>query len=334
MDGQGNFEKIVREPARLAARWSQAFSATNPSVTLLQDEILPIEDRESHTGSNFTDGCATISPELSRAVWKRLHQSRGRDFRSKVVPSVFQFRLGGAKGVVIQDLTLPGRVICLRPSQTKFDAPGVLTLDIQSTSLRPKAMYLNRPLITLLEHLGVEQSAITELQAAAICDVQAIRTSLARASNLFMQHGFGSSFRLPSLFNNIVKLLKLDIEDQSYPNYLPNKLIADALYCAAVHTLRELKHRAHILVPASVTLLGAADEWNCLEEGEIYATVYYEKTGKTVPITGKVLITRSPQVHPGDVQYVTAVRKPELSHLTNVVIFSCKYVTCFGIRCS
>jgi RNA-dependent RNA polymerase len=42
-------------------------------------------------------------------------------------------------------------------------------------------------------------------------------------------------------------------------------------------------------------------------------------------IEGQVLITRSPQVHPGDVQLVTAVRRPELNHLKNVVVFSqCK----------
>jgi hypothetical protein len=56
-----------------------------------------------------------------------------------------------------------------------------------------------------------------------------------------------------------------------------------------------------------------ADEWDCLEEGEIYATVHDERTGKTEAIIGRVLVTRSPQVHPGDVQFVTAVRRPQLS---------------------
>jgi hypothetical protein len=34
------------------------------------------------------------------------------------------------------------------------------------------------------------------------------------------------------------------------------------------------------------------------------------------------LNTQSPQVHLGDVQFVTAVRRPELNHLRNVVVFS------------
>ena len=62
-----------------------------------------------------------------------------------------------------------------------------------------------------------------------------------------------------------------------------------------------------------------------MEEGEIFATVYDERKGVEHPIEGRVLITRSPQVHPGDVQFVTAVRRPELKHLKNVVVFSCRW---------
>jgi len=61
-----------------------------------------------------------------------------------------------------------------------------------------------------------------------------------------------------------------------------------------------------------------------LEEGEIFATVHDEKTKLYKEITGTVAITRSPQIHPGDVQTVKAVRRKELEHLTNVVVFSCR----------
>ena len=62
-----------------------------------------------------------------------------------------------------------------------------------------------------------------------------------------------------------------------------------------------------------------------MAEGEIFATVYDESKGTEQFIEGQVLITRSPQVHPGDVQLVKAVRRPELSHLRNVVVFSCRW---------
>ncbi|EGO19462.1 hypothetical protein SERLADRAFT_478899 [Serpula lacrymans var. lacrymans S7.9] len=142
---------------------------------------------------------------------------------------------------------------------------------------------------------------------------------------MFQQHGFGNSFRLSSLFHNLATLLDLHIDDNSQGSVVwSNDLVGNTLHCASTHALRELKYRAHIAVPGSYTLLGVSDEWGCLREGEIYATVQDERTGLYKPIEGPVVITRSPQVHPGDLQFVTAVRRPELSHLTNVVVFSCE----------
>jgi RNA-dependent RNA polymerase len=241
------------------------------------------------------------------------------------MPSGIQFRLGGAKGVVVLDPTLDGKVICLRPSQTKFDGLDNLTFDIQSTSSRPRPMFLNRPLIMLLEHLGVVPDIITDLQSTSIREVQSIRTSLSQATKVFLQHNLGASYHLPSLFNNISKYLELEISDLPDDSFLHHHLMEEALYCGATHALREIKYRAHILVPGSFTLLGVSDEYDCLAEGEIFATVYDESKETEKFIEGKVLITRSPQVHPGDVQLVTAVRRPELNHLKNVVVFSCRW---------
>jgi hypothetical protein len=177
----------------------------------------------------------------------------------------------------------------------------------------------------LLEHLGVSSDVIVDLQSTSIREVQAIQTSLSQATKVFLQHNLGASYHLPSLFNNIYKYLGLDISGRP-DGSLHHHLVDKALYCAATHALREIKYRAHILVPGSVTLLGVSDEYNCLAEGEIFATVYDESKKIEQSIEGQVLITRSPQVHPGDVQVVTGVRRPELTHLKNVVVFSCKCV--------
>jgi RNA-dependent RNA polymerase len=326
MNGQGDFTKLERKPARLAARWSQAFSSTDPSVTLETSQIRHIEDRwNTDRSSIFTDGCGTISPALAHEVWSRLQFANRKPSRL-TTPSCFQIRLGGAKGVIIQDAKLSGKVICLRPSQVKFDAPQSLTLDIAATSSRPSPMFLNRPLIVLLEHLGVHPRQIVNLQEQAICHVEASR-SLAMGPALLQQHGLGASFRLPSLFSNILKFLHLDVNldsDQDSDRILNHELIRECLRSAAAYVLREIKHRARIPVPGSYTLLGVSDEANCLEEGQIYVTIKDERTGLYKPVRGKVLITRSPQIHPGDVQFVEAVDCPGLRHLTNVVVFSCR----------
>ncbi|KAH7883958.1 RdRP-domain-containing protein [Phlebopus sp. FC_14] len=319
----GDFSPLQYQPARLGARWSQAFSATDPSITLQPNEICKIQDRKSASGKIMTDGCSPISAELADDIW-RAHQGRKRRPVGGEAPSAIQYRLGGAKGMVVQDPNRSGKVICLRPSQVKFDAPDNRTFDIQSTSLRPKSMFLNRPLIVLMEYLGVSSKRIIELQDDSIHAAQSVQTSFLDASTVLQQHGLGASFHLPSLFRNIADILHLPVGNDLEGGSFYNDLILKGLHCAETHILRELKYRAHIGVPDSFTLLGVSDEWDCLREGEIYATVYDERKGLYKEITGRVAITRSPQIHPGDLQVVTAVRRPELEHLTNVVVFSCR----------
>ncbi|KAI6134190.1 RdRP-domain-containing protein [Pisolithus croceorrhizus] len=318
----GDFSRLLYQPARLGARWSQAFSATDPSVVIQPHEIRKIDDRKSPSGTVMTDGCSPISTDLLRDIWKGY--SRTKKYGSNYTrPCAMQFRLGGAKGMVVEDPTLVGKVVCLRPSQTKFDAPEHRTFDIQGTSLRPKAMYLNRPLIALLEFLGASSERVLELQSNAIAEAKSLRHSLGDASKVLQQHGLGASFKLPSLVHNIKTILHLDLRTENGEEY-HSDLLMNSLDCAETHVLRELKYRAHIAVPGSFTLYGVSDEWNCLDEGEIYATASDERKGLRQAITGRVGITRSPQIHPGDVQIATAVRRPQLEHLTNVVVFSCK----------
>ncbi|KAH7916477.1 RdRP-domain-containing protein [Hygrophoropsis aurantiaca] len=320
----GDFSKLSHQPARLAARWSQLFSTTDATVRLRPKEVVQIDDRRSRRGAVMTDGCGTISLALAQEIWTIIKKRKRGASGSKTTPSAFQFRLGGCKGVVVVDNTLTGKAACFRPSQTKFDSTD-LAFDVQSTSVRPKAMFLNRPLIVLLEYLGSSIERIISLQDDAIHEAQAIHSSFLNASKMFQQHGLGSSFHLPSLFNNLETILHLQVGNHRLDSGgLQDALIKRSLSCASTHVLRELKYRAHIAVPGSYTLLGVSDEWGCLQEGEIFATVCDERTGLYEEITGPVAITRSPQIHPGDVQMVTAVRRPQLEHLTNVVVFSCK----------
>ncbi|KAL4069320.1 RdRP-domain-containing protein [Scleroderma citrinum] len=319
----GDFSELQHYPARLGARWSQAFSATDPSITVQPDEIKRIDDRRSPSGLVMTDGCSPISTELMRAIWKAYRPMKKHSTRNNR-PCALQFRLGGSKGMVVEDDTLIGKVVCLRFSQTKFEAPDNRTFDIQATSLQPKAMYLNRPLITLLEFLGADCAHITKLQDAAINEAYSLHSSMGDASKVLQQHGLGASFNIPSLLSGMMKVLGIDFALGDGQMGYCSDLLTNSLKCAETHILRELKYRAHITVPGSFTLYGVSDEWDCLNEGEIYATVVDPRKGIYEEIEGVIAITRSPQIHPGDVQLVKAVRREELKHLTNVVVFSCK----------
>ena len=65
------------------------------------------------------------------------------------------------------------------------------------------------------------------------------------------------------------------------------------------------------------------DETGFLQESEIYCSIHKD-TGPLL-LTGSVVITRSPAMHPGDIQCVTAVDVPvdsPLRNLHNMVVFS------------
>ena len=65
------------------------------------------------------------------------------------------------------------------------------------------------------------------------------------------------------------------------------------------------------------------DETGFLQEGQIYCSV--DDVDETEVLTGGVVITRCPALHPGDVQCVEAVDVPRdspLQALHNCVVFS------------
>jgi hypothetical protein len=91
----GDFTAVRKQPSKYAARMAQAFTATDPSVTIRRDEwdVIPdikifADSVKSPDGVNFTDGVGTISRELSDRIWDALCASR-RDRREHTIkPSV------------------------------------------------------------------------------------------------------------------------------------------------------------------------------------------------------------------------------------------------------
>ena len=113
----------MRTCDRLAARLSQAFTATEPSVTLsLETANLPIEEDIIANGSTFSDGIGEISQSLANEIARALRERRQRR-RFQFDPSAYQFRCGGMKGVLVINPALDreGRLVRFRKSQKKFE---------------------------------------------------------------------------------------------------------------------------------------------------------------------------------------------------------------------
>jgi RNA-dependent RNA polymerase len=109
----------------------------------------------------------------------------------------------------------------------------------------------------------VQTDIFLTLQTQAVKDTRESMRAFSTASSLLEMHGLGASFKLPSLF---LRLQNIGVELE-HCNALGIKTV---LKDAETDILRELKHRARIHVPDSYKLVGIADEFKYLEEGEIY----------------------------------------------------------------
>lgn len=217
------------------------------------------------------------------------------------------------------DHKLKGRAICLRPSMIKFEAPESREIEIARAFDRPGNYYLNRPLIMILEGLGVPYEVFKHYQDKVVQDVNESTESLSRAASMLEAYGLGSSFRLTSVMLSLDRL-GVDLEgDPFYRRFMEFSVF---------HVLRELKQRARIPIPDAWTLVGVADVHKQLREGEIFACVRPINSSVVIYLEGPTVISRSPTIHPGDVQVVHAIGRPppESSFakepLANTVVFS------------
>lgn len=85
---------------------------------------------------------------------------------------------------------------------------------------------------------------------------------------------------------------------------------------------------ARIPVPGAYNLVGIADVHQELGPNEISVCIMQKDSGKLEYLSGPCLVSRSPTIHPGDVQIVHAIGKPgagscfEHEPLPNTLVFS------------
>lgn len=302
----GDFSQI-RSPAKCAARIGQAFSDSHSSIAIDPSFVMHLAE-VTNGNYTFSDGVGTFSPKMWSLICKESKQSHYPD------PTLYQIRCGGAKGMISLDSRLEGYQLCLRPSMIKYDGSRFSDIEICGSALRPLPMRLNRQHIKILEDLGIERQVFERLQQEAI---QKLRVGASSSQNAvaFLEGSLANgATQLPWLLKRLGDL-EIDATDDAF--------ILDILSAIIQIELKELKYRARIPVEKAVTLYGIIDESKMLGEGQIYCT-YSEKSIKTV-VSGPVAVTRSPALHPGDVQVVEAVSVPAdspLADLHNCVVFS------------
>lgn len=215
----------------------------------------------------------------------------------------------------------------------KFEGPS-LTLDIANSFPRPLLAYLNRPLIKILEDLKIKPDIFLKLQNDAVKEVENARISILGAATLLDRNSLGTASHLSTTLRLLKRLLGIDFKLNSNRNtgstsqkFIEDSFLDSCISLTVTHALKVLKFKARIPLPNCWTLVGIADESNYLKETEIYAAIK-RKGEKTIYLEGWITISRSPCVHPGDVQRVWAVGKLpegvalEMRENTNCVVFS------------
>ncbi|GAB7352148.1 hypothetical protein MBLNU459_g2637t1 [Dothideomycetes sp. NU459] len=287
-----------------------AFTDTTGTVTIEPSMLSRIPDVERN-GRVFSDGVGKISTSLLKKVW------RVYGTRRPLKPTVLQIRYAGAKGVVSLDSRLLEEMLVIRGSMEKFPGSPSMTVEICGAAFRPLPMVLNRQFIKIMEDLGVPLRSFMDLQSKAVQRLRDITASTINAS-IFLKESQTSKAAQLSQFLEFLSDIGLDYQNDVF--------LTDVVEMSTISKLREIKYRGRIPVKQGVTLYGIMDETGYLKEGEIHVvTEDPPNGGRSVLTGGRVIITRSPALHPGDIRVAKAVAVPTdslLNNLSNCVIFS------------
>jgi hypothetical protein len=192
----------------------------------------------------------------------------------------------------------------------KFQSSDQADIEICGTASRSLPLRLNRQFIKIMEDLHVEPQGLLDLQSSAVEELRRTTESPLKAAGFVERNHIGQHAHVPWL---IRKLHAINLSP------LKDPFIRDVVELSTLIQLRELKHRSRIPVEEGITLYGIMDEFDVLQEGQIYC-----RTDKHV-VEGKVTITRAPALHPGDIQFAAAVDVPDdspLNSLHNCIVFS------------
>jgi RNA-dependent RNA polymerase len=229
--------------------------------------------------------------------------------------SAVQFRYDGAKGVVSVHPDMPQNIhLCIRDSMKKFDSDHECFEVCKLSAPRP--LFLNQQAILLLSYRQVPDASFLILQQQNHLALVRALLRNADAEKEILQ-------KVPSWF------LPSDIH---YANldYIHEPFFRQLLISSCLQSMRDLLQRTRIRIPPNEgrNMIGIVDEYNVLEPGQVYIQYTILNNNKNnnsetkVLDNCKVVITKNPCHHPGDIRTFTAVNHPRLKHLKDVIVFS------------
>lgn len=345
----GDFRSI-RNVAKYAARLGQSFSSSTETLSVAQDEVERIDDVKvvrDDTPSIFSDGIRKISFDFACSVARKFGLIRGEttyifsdgigkisvDFARRVarkcglrgdIPSAFQIRYGGYKGVVAIDPTLLEKKMSLRPSMLKYQSNDTKLNVLGWSKYQP--CFLNRQIITLLSTLGVKDHVFEKKQSEAIAELQEVLVDPLKALE---------ALDLMSMGENVCILKEMLICGYK-PDEEPFLAMMLQTFCSS--QLQDLRTKSRIFIPRARRMMGCLDETGTLEYGQVFVQFsgtgqrrfheesikfneYTSSTDRNFLVKGKVAVAKNPCLHPGDLRVLEAIDVEALHHMVDCVVF-------------
>lgn len=268
--------------AKYAARLGLAFSSSTPTLSLSfsQKDVIEIPDIQTTSGVQycFSDGVGKISLECATKVANLLQLEE--------VPSAYQIRFAGYKGVLSVDNRLPSPTaqICLRPSMRKYHSTYEVLEIIRPATF--SSCYLNRQIIMLLSTLGVEDSIFMELQQDMLRKLEGMMINHQNARDVLEMND------QDTILSHILQLMDAGFSIQEEP-YLRGLLSA-----IGIQQCKELKTKARIYIKEGGFFMGVMDEYGVLEYGQVFISMETKQLGSKI-LQGNVLVTKNPCLDTG-----------------------------------
>ncbi|KHJ96424.1 RNA dependent RNA polymerase [Oesophagostomum dentatum] len=341
-----NLENIYKLMARLGQCFTQSKQC---DVSFERSEYIIVPDIVGGSNSlngeyTFSDGVGMISKNFAGQV--------ARDMKLRqCVPSCFQFRFRGMKGVLavnpmLDEIALwavengitsrPNKnmfgncswlvKMVFRDSQVKFSTvrKEKETIEIVKYST-PSTVALNKPFICILDQVSQKQSPECHVRVTNRIEELAEEQLRGYARSLLYEETCRNKLKeLPQriCINLLPKWAGFDLSTEPFFRSLVKAM-------ANYYIVKQMR-KQQFPIPANKgrTMLGVIDDTGQLQYGQVFVQ-YTENVTLKCPsseaarkvLTGKVMLTKSPSVVAGDVRVFTAVDIADLHHFCDVVVF-------------
>ena len=299
--------------AKYASRLALFGTADCPTIQILNSDCIEINDKYLYDKNTLlTDGAGRLGLALAQQIWSEYQKVMLGNNNNILpdLPSAFQVRFCGMKGILVVDPNISPNKLYYRKSMIKCQHDDRTLCIVKTSQYTP--VYLNREIITLLESLSASTTVDTWNPCYKFTTMQ--EKELEKALSMLQDPNEAEGTLIKYLGPDIVPNSKSGI------NLLMEPMWYNLLRLIYQKTIYLLRTKTRLYVDEGCLAIGVPDEYDCLGPDQVFIQTY--KNGTKHIITGSVMIYRNPCLHVGDVRVCQAVDKIELHHLLNVIVLN------------